>query len=125
MSEPAKVEPNAAADCVFCRIGARQLEAMVVYEDPEIIAFRDINPQAPAHVLISPKRHYATLYEFQQQDPALLGRLLAAALQIGQQERLAARGFRLVLNHGAEGGQSVQHVHLHLLGGRPFNWPPG
>ena len=112
-------------DCVFCKIGTRELQAMVVYEDPEFIAFRDINPQAPIHVLVIPKTHYESLNEFRAKDAGLLGRLVLAATHIAQQERLRERGYRLVINTGSEGGQSVGHVHLHLLGGRPFTWPPG
>ncbi|MCY3021943.1 MAG: histidine triad nucleotide-binding protein [Planctomycetota bacterium] len=113
------------ADCVFCKIGAREIPAMVVYEDADIIAFRDIHPQAPAHILIITKRHAASLDEYATEDAALLGRLILAARQIARQEKLADRGYRIVVNCGEDGGQAVAHIHLHLLGGRPMNWPPG
>jgi len=112
-------------DCVFCKIGARELEAMVLYEDKEFIAFRDINPQAPLHVLIIPKTHFASLEEFTSRDAGMLGRMVLASVNIARQERLIDRGYRLVLNNGAEAGQSVGHIHMHLLGGREMHWPPG
>ena len=113
------------SDCVFCKIGARELQAMVVYEDPEFIAFRDINPAAPVHVLVIPKQHYQSLTEMQAEHAGLLGRMVLAATHVARQERLAERGYRLAWNTGEEGGQSVGHIHLHLLGGRLLKWPPG
>ena len=113
------------SDCIFCKIGNHQIRSMVVYEDAEILAFRDINPQAPVHILIIPKKHYSALSEFQAADAALLGRLFLAGKAIAAQEKVAERGFRLVLNCGPDAGQSVSHVHVHLLGGRPMAWPPG
>jgi len=112
-------------DCIFCKIGAHQLQAMIVYEDPEILAFRDINPQAPVHILIIPKKHYTSVNDFEDKDGAMLGRLMLAGKHIAKQEKLADRGYRLVMNCGVDGGQSVAHVHLHLVGGRQLNWPPG
>lgn len=112
-------------NCVFCKIGRRELEAMVVYEDNELIAFRDINPQAPVHILIIPKAHYETLNEIRPEHAELVGRMVVATIQIARQEKLGDRGFRLVLNNGDEAGQTVRHVHLHLIGGRTMNWPPG
>jgi len=113
------------ADCIFCKIGAKEIQAMVVYEDPEIIGFRDINPQAPVHVLLIPKRHCLSLNEYGEKDSNLLGQFLLAAKQIARQEKLTDRGYRLVLNVGDEAGQVVKHVHMHLLGGREMKWPPG
>ncbi|HEY3321432.1 MAG TPA: histidine triad nucleotide-binding protein [Planctomycetota bacterium] len=113
------------ADCIFCKIGAHQIQAMVVYEDNEILAFRDINPQAPVHILVIPKKHYDSINEFCDTDAQLLGRLVVAGTKIARQEKLAERGYRLVLNTGVDGGQSVAHVHLHLMGGRSMHWPPG
>jgi len=113
------------ADCIFCKIGAHQIQAMVVYEDNEILGFRDINPQAPVHVLIIPKIHYTTMNDFVENDTSLLGRMVLAAKNIAKQEKLADRGYRLIMNCGQDGGQSVAHVHLHLLGGREMAWPPG
>ncbi len=113
------------AECIFCKIGSHQIQAMVVYEDPDIVAFRDINPQAPVHILVIPKQHYTSLNDFDQAEWQLLGRLILAARQIARQERLADSGYRLVMNTGTDGGQSVAHVHLHLMGGRQMAWPPG
>ena len=113
------------ADCIFCKIGAGQIQAMVVYDDPEILAFRDINPQAPVHILIIPKKHYSSANEFTTADESLLGRLMLAAQQIALQERIGDRGYRLIINCGQDAGQSVAHVHLHLMGGRQMAWPPG
>jgi histidine triad (HIT) family protein len=113
------------ADCIFCKIGARQIQAMVVYEDPDILAFRDINPQAPVHILVIPKKHYDSINDFGAADQALAGKLVLAAQQIAAQEKIADRGYRMIMNSGNEGGQSVAHVHLHLLGGRQLGWPPG
>ena len=113
------------SDCIFCKIGAGQIQAMVVYDDPEILAFRDINPQAPVHILIIPKKHYNSANDFTTADEPLLGKLMIAAQQIALQERIGDRGYRLVVNCGQDAGQSVAHVHLHLMGGRQMAWPPG
>ncbi len=112
-------------DCIFCKIGAKEIQAMVVYEDPDILAFRDINPQAPVHILIIPKKHFDSVNALSAEDNTLAGRLVLAGRQIAHQEKLADRGYRLVLNIGADGGQSVAHLHMHLLGGRTLKWPPG
>lgn len=113
------------ADCIFCKIAKREIQAMVVHETDEIMAFRDINPQAPVHVLVIPKKHYASVNDFTDADQGLIGKLALAAKNIARQEKLADRGYRLVWNCGVDGGQSVAHVHLHLLGGRALGWPPG
>lgn len=110
--------------CLFCKIANRQLPGKIVYEDDEFVAFEDINPKAPVHVLIIPRRHIATLLDANQDDDRLLGRLLLVANDIARQKGIAARGFRLVLNCNSEGGQVVFHLHLHLLGGRPLRWHP-
>lgn len=112
-------------DCIFCRIAAGEIKGDVVYQDDEVMAFRDLNPQAPVHILIIPRRHIATTNDLTPADAELMGRLLLAARQVAQQEAIAARGYRTVLNCNAEAGQSVFHIHLHLLGGRPMGWPPG
>lgn len=116
---------NSMADCIFCKIGKREIQAMVVHDDAEILAFRDINPQAPVHILIIPKKHYGSLNEMEATDGGLLGRMILAARQIANQEKIASRGYRLIINCGEDGGQSVAHLHLHLLGGRAMTWPPG
>jgi len=112
-------------DCIFCKIARREIQAMVVFDNDEIMAFRDINPQAPVHILIIPKKHYASVNDFVDTDGALIGKMVIAGKTIAKQEKLAERGFRLIWNCGTDGGQSVAHVHLHLLGGRSLAWPPG
>ena len=104
--------------CIFCKIAARQLPGDIVFEDDEVIAFNDIGPQAPVHVLIIPKRHVATVNELTDADAALIGRLTLRARAIAAARGVAESGYRLILNCNAEAGQTVYHVHLHLLGGR-------
>lgn len=112
-------------DCLFCKIVARQISPNVVFESDHILAFRDINPQAPTHVLVIPKQHIATLNEAKPDDVRLLGELLLAAKQVAQQEGLSERGYRAVINCNRDAGQTVFHVHMHVLGGRAMGWPPG
>ncbi len=109
--------------CLFCRIAAGELPATIVYRSPDVIAFRDVNPQAPTHILVVPTRHIESIAATQDSDTDLLGRLIAAARQVAQAEKLS--GYRLVVNTGAQAGQSVFHLHVHLLGGRRMTWPPG
>jgi histidine triad (HIT) family protein len=111
-------------DCLFCRIVAGEIPSDRVYEDDDVIAFRDIHPQAPTHVLVVPRRHVADIDTLEEDDAGLLTALFAAVRRVAGQERLV-RGYRVVTNVGAESGQSVLHLHLHLLGGRPMTWPPG
>lgn len=113
------------SDCLFCKISAKKIPAKLVYEDNEVVAFDDINPQAPVHVLIVPKKHISTSLDITEEDNALIGRLFRAAGKIAEERGVAQRGFRLLMNTNAEAGQSVYHIHLHLLGGRQMNWPPG
>lgn len=110
--------------CPFCRIAAGTLPADLVATEASWIAFRDLHPQAPVHVLIVPRRHLVSAVELEN-DPALAGTLLAAVARVARREGLAERGYRIVSNVGHEGGQTVPHLHFHLLGGRPFHWPPG
>jgi histidine triad (HIT) family protein len=112
-----------ADDCLFCRIIAREIPADVVYEDAETLAFRDINPQAPVHVLVVPRRHMASLNAVS--DTPIFEALFASVRTVAQQEGVAESGFRSVINTGPDAQQSVQHVHIHVLGGRPLGWPPG
>lgn len=113
------------SDCIFCRIVAGEIPADTVYEDDLVIAFRDINPQAPTHVQVIPKRHVAAIAAYEpDQDAGWLSAMIAAANQVARNEGLDA-GYRLVINNGALAGQSVYHVHLHVLGGRGLGWPPG
>ncbi len=113
------------SDCLFCKMVAGEIKPDVVYEDDEVLAFRDLNPQAPVHVLVIPKQHIATLNDLDSSHAALMGRLFLAAKQVAEQEGLAQRGYRTVINCNAEAGQSVYHVHLHVLAGRAMTWPPG
>ena len=112
-------------DCLFCKMVEGEIEPDVVYQDDEVLAFRDLSPQAPTHVLVIPKQHIATVNDFTPEQAELIGKLYLAAQRIAAEENLAERGYRIVLNCNAEAGQSVFHVHLHLLGGRPMGWPPG
>ncbi len=113
------------SDCLFCRIVAGEIPADLVAEADEWVAFRDIHPQAPTHVLVVPRRHIATLDDLEPSDASLVGTLVAAATEIARAEGLVEGGYRVAANCGAGAGQSVFHIHLHLLGGRPFTWPPG
>lgn len=111
--------------CLFCAIVAEEIPADVVYRDAEFLAFRDIDPKAPVHVLVIPREHHATAAELTAADPAAAGRLLRTATEVAEQSGVADTGYRIVLNTGLEGGQSVGHVHAHVLGGRQMGWPPG
>ena len=111
-------------DCVFCKIAAKQIPARLVHEDTDAVAFHDLAPQAPWHVLLVPRRHLASLGAARAEDAALLGRLMVVAAEIAHREG-HGDAFRLVANTGARAGQSVFHLHFHLLGGRGFGWPPG
>jgi histidine triad (HIT) family protein len=115
----------ARPDCLFCRVIAGQAPAQVIYRDDQVTAIRDIHPQAPTHILLLPNRHIAGVSDAQAADEALLGALLRAGVRLAEQEGLAESGYRLVINTGANAGQSVFHLHVHLLGGRAMRWPPG
>jgi histidine triad (HIT) family protein len=110
--------------CIFCRIAAKDVPAGIVYEDTEVVAFRDLSPQAPTHVLVIPKRHVASLNDMVEADAALLGAMMLAAKTVALAAGLTG-GYRVVTNSGPDAGQSVSHYHLHVLGGRPMSWPPG
>lgn len=112
-----------SSDCLFCRIVRHEIPAKIVREDEHTLAFRDIDPRAPTHVLVIPKTHVASLNE--ATDAAMLGRLLLVASEIAKAEGIDSSGYRTVINTGAGAGQTVHHVHVHLLGGRPMKWPPG
>jgi histidine triad (HIT) family protein len=111
--------------CLFCRIIAGEIPARKVYEDDEVVAFEDINPQAPMHVLVIPRDHIESLDDASQRDEALLGHLLRVAARVANDLGHADSGYRSVINTGAGAGQSVFHLHVHVLGGRSMNWPPG
>ncbi len=112
-------------NCIFCAIMNREMNSDIVYEDERVLAFRDIMKQAPEHVLIIPKKHIESLLEAQEEDAELLGHMLLTAKKLANELGIAETGFRAVFNTGSDGGQSVMHLHLHLLGGRSLGWPPG
>ncbi len=111
--------------CLFCRIVAGEIPATIVHETPDTLAFRDINPRAPSHILVIPRRHVDSVATLAPDDEALAGRLLLAAGEIARQEGFADQGYRVISNIGDWGGQTVNHLHLHVMGGRSFTWPPG
>jgi len=113
------------SDCLFCNIASGKIDADTVYEDDKVLAFRDINPQAPTHVLVIPRRHVATINDLEPQHAEDVGRLYLAAAAIARNEGIAEEGYRTVMNCNRGAGQSVFHLHLHVLGGRRLNWPPG
>ncbi len=112
------------ANCLFCKIGAKQIPSKIVHEDEEVFAFEDIGPQAPTHLLICPRKHFASLQEATDDDQQVLGKLQLVAAELARKYKLL-EGYRTVINTGRGAGQSVFHLHLHLLGGRPLGWPPG
>lgn len=111
--------------CLFCEIGAGRIPADVVYRSPDVTAFRDINAQAPTHLLIIPNRHVTSIAELDPTDASLWARLVLVANELARQEGIAETGYRVVTNCGPNGGQTVPHLHLHLMGGRAMGWPPG
>jgi histidine triad (HIT) family protein len=113
------------ADCLFCKIVAGQIPATLVFENEHVVAFKDITPRAPTHVLIVPRRHIPSLNDLAPEDDALVGEVVRAAAAIAKQHGLSDRGYRTVFNCNADAGQTVFHIHLHLLGGRTMSWPPG
>ncbi len=114
-----------AENCIFCKIGRGEMKTDLLYESEEILAFNDINPQAPVHILIIPKRHIPKLQNLEKSDTPLVGEMVHIATQLAHQQGLEKKGYRLVINCGKHGGQEVDHLHLHLLGGRQMQWPPG
>jgi histidine triad (HIT) family protein len=113
------------SDCLFCKIVKREIPAKVLFEDDRLLAFEDINPQAPLHALIIPKSHIATLNDVTSMDDALLGQMMRRAATLARERGYAERGFRIVCNANRDAGQTVFHIHLHLLAGRSLHWPPG
>ena len=113
------------SDCLFCRIGKKEIPATMVYEDDQLFVINDINPQAPLHALVIPKRHIATLNDLTAADEALVGAMMRRAAAVAAERGFADRGFRTVFNTNADSGQTVFHIHLHVLGGRSLGWPPG
>jgi histidine triad (HIT) family protein len=113
------------SDCLFCKIAEKKIPSKIVHEDDRCLAFDDINPQAPVHALVIPKQHAASIAELTEADAGLLGHLMLTGAAVAKQKGIAESGYRLVLNTGRNGGQTVFHLHFHLLGGRPMHWPPG
>lgn len=112
-------------ECIFCKIVDKKIPAKIVYEDEFTIAFEDINPQAPVHILVIPKKHVPTLLDIKDEDSSLISHLIMVAKRIAIDKGIAQRGFRIVTNCNPESGQTVYHIHIHLLGGRKMHWPPG
>ena len=116
---------NRDPNCIFCKIIDKKIPAKIVYEDDLSLVFEDINPQAPVHLLIIPKKHIADIHSISKNDRESIGHLFYLARNIAQEKGLESSGYRMVINNGRDAGQAVFHIHLHLLSGRPFSWPPG
>src|SRR5262245_50761328 len=112
------------SNCLFCKIIKREIPSSIVYEDDRVLAFNDINPQAPTHILVVPKRHIATLNDLAPEDDAIVGEVVRRAAAIAKERGISAGGYRTVFNTNREAGQTVFHIHLHLIGGRTMHWPP-
>lgn len=112
-------------DCLFCKMADGEIKPDVIYEDDQVLAFRDINPQAPLHALVIPRQHIATLNDLEQSHAPLVGHMYLVAQRVAKDQGYDERGYRTVMNCNAEAGQSVFHIHLHILAGRPMQWPPG
>lgn len=112
-------------ECIFCRIAEKEIQAGVIHEDDVCLAFKDVHPQAPFHALVIPKQHIVNLLEATEKEAGLLGHLLLVCNEVAKEAGVAERGFRVVTNSNAESGQSIDHLHFHVLGGRPMGWPPG
>ncbi len=124
-NEPLQTCTKSRGMCLFCKIAEKQIPSRVLFETDDVLAFHDINPAAPKHVLVIPKKHMTSLDDAAPEDEALLGKLLLGAQRAARELGLPATGFRTVINTGANAGQSVFHIHVHVLGGRPLAWPPG
>jgi len=112
-------------DCLFCKIIERKIPSHITYEDEKVVAFKDVNPQAPIHQLIVPRKHIATINDINANDKEILGHMVLVAQKIAKQEQINDSGYRLIFNCNNDGGQMVYHLHLHMLGGRSMTWPPG
>jgi len=111
--------------CVFCQIVEGKIPAKIVLDEPDLLVFRDINPVAPTHLLVIPKRHIASISELRPEEAQIIGSMFLAARRVAEMDNVAARGFRTVINSGLDAGQTVFHIHLHVIGGRSMTWPPG
>jgi histidine triad (HIT) family protein len=112
-------------DCIFCKIAGKEVQSKIVFEDEHVVAFKDINPQAPVHILVIPRKHIPRISDITEDDSIILFKMLDTANKIAKEQGISERGYRLVLNCNEEAGQSVFHVHMHILGGRIMGWPPG
>lgn len=112
-------------DCIFCKIASGEIESKKVYEDENVFAFYDLSPQAPVHILFIPKKHISHIDDITEDDSKIIGKIYLAITKVAKDLELDEKGYRVVLNNKEDGGQSVNHIHFHLLGGRSFNWPPG
>jgi len=112
-------------ECLFCKIAGKEIESVIVYEDDDMIVFKDIRPQAPVHLLLIPRKHISGLTELEPADAQLIGKIIAHSRKLAERFSFSECGFRLVANSGPDAGQAVDHLHFHLLGGRKFAWPPG
>jgi len=112
-------------DCIFCKIVSGDIPGDIVYQNDDVLAFRDLSPQAPVHFLVIPKKHISTINDIQQEDEALVGQLFLAAKTVAKQEGIDESGYRCVMNCNDDGGQTVHHIHLHVMGKRHMSWPPG
>lgn len=112
-------------ECIFCKIANGEIPSKILHQDEEVLVFEDVNPQAPVHILIIPREHIATVVDVPESKMGLLARMMKAGVSAAKEKGLQPRGYRFVLNYGKDGGQLVQHIHLHLMGGRPMEWPPG
>ena len=112
-------------DCIFCKIARKEIPAKIAYEDTGVVAFEDLNPKAPVHILIIPKKHIERISDIEDADAALIGNMALAAKKIAKEKNIESSGYRLVANCNKDAGQEVFHIHMHLLGGRKFSWPPG
>jgi histidine triad (HIT) family protein len=116
------MSPKQDTDCLFCKIIAGEIPAKIAYRDKDVVVFADVNPAAPVHMLVVPVKHIPSVAEITDADMPLVGKMVAAANKVAREQGLAERGYRLIINSGADGGQLVQHLHIHLLGGRPLKW---
>ena len=113
------------ADCIFCKIAAKEIKSDLVAETEDCLAFKDLNPQAPTHLLVIPKKHITSLNELTREDESLIGRMLTLAAELARKEKIDQEGYRTLFNTNKGAGQTVFHLHLHVIGGRPLHWPPG
>lgn len=112
-------------ECIFCKIAKGEVPSKILHEDEEVLVFEDVEPQAPVHLLIIPREHISAVVDVPQSQMGLFGKMIQAGMSVARKRGLEPKGYRFVMNYGKDGGQLVQHIHLHLLGGRPMEWPPG